>query len=310
MGFDQEPLQEPSRDQFIDLHIHSTASDGSLSPFEIVAASAEAGLAAISITDHDSIDGCRQLIESPRPLPLNFLTGVEISSAMPADFSLSGSLHILGYDVDINNDRLRRSLAEQQAARNHRSPKIIERLNDLGISLSLEDVYPFARGNQIGRPHIARAMVKLGVVTTIEEAFDLYIGRQGPAYVDKARIPCDQAMELLREAGGVPVLAHPGLIPTRNADELEALINLLKKMGLKGLEVFYPDHSAEQVEACQELAARYHLLLTGGSDFHGALNPQIKLGRGTGDLFVSYTLYEGLLAHNRGTMSPGPDIKS
>lgn len=301
MGFDQEP--------FVDLHIHSTASDGSLTPFEIVAAAEEAGLSAISITDHDSVDGCRQLLHTSFPLPLDFMTGVEISAAAPGGM-FGGSLHLLGYDFDVDDAALTQGLAEQEKARNNRSPKIIHRLNQLGIPLALEEVQTFAQGSQIGRPHIARAMVKHGIVSSIEEAFDRYLGRNGPAYVDKARIPCEQAMTLIREAGGVPVLAHPGLIPVNNAAELDDLVTFLTDRGLQGLEVFYPGHAAEQVEEYRQLAARHDLLMTGGSDFHGALNSHIRLGKGTGDLFVSYTLYERLLACPRNVVRSQPQIVS
>jgi len=301
LGFDQEP--------FVDLHIHSTASDGSLTPFEIMDAAEKAGLSAISITDHDSVDGCRDLLHISFPLPLDFMTGVEISAAAPAGM-FGGSLHILGYDFDVDDAALNQRLAEQEEARNNRSPKIIHRLNQLGIPLTLEEVQLFAQGSQIGRPHIARAMVKHDIVPSIEEAFDRYIGRDGPAYVDKARLPCDQAMALIREAGGVPVLAHPGLIPVKDAAELDDLVKFLTDRGLQGIEVFYPGHTAEQVEEYRQLAARHDLLMTGGSDFHGALNPHIRLGKGTGSLFVSYTLYEQLLACPRDTARSRPEIVS
>ncbi len=280
----------------VDLHIHSTASDGSLSPVEILTASEKAGLAAIAITDHDTIEGCREILDAASACPLDFLTGVEISAAFPEAFSLPGSLHILGYDFDIHDFQLNQRLKEQEAARNQRSPKIIQRLNALGLDLSIDDVKPFSQGTQIGRPHIASAMKALGLVNSIDEAFDRYIGSGGPAYVDKPRIQAERAIDLINAAGGVPVLAHPGLIHTRNEEELKQLISLMTDRGLKGIEVFYPDHSGSQTACYKELADRYNLLITGGSDFHGALNPLIQLGKGKGDLFVSYALFERLIA--------------
>lgn len=285
--------------RFVDLHIHSTASDGSLPPVEILTASEKAGLSAIAITDHDTIEGCRDILDTARAWPLDCLTGVEISAAFPEEFSLPGSLHILGYDFDINDSRLNQRLKKQEAARNQRSPEIIQRLNGLGLDLSIEDVKPFAQGTQLGRPHIASAMKALGMVNSIDEAFDRYIGSGGPAYVDKPRIKAEHAIDLINAAGGVSVLAHPGLINTRNEEELKQLISLMTNMGLKGIEALYPDHSSSQTAYYKELADRYNLLITGGSDFHGALNPHIQLGKGKGDLFVSYALFERLIACSR-----------
>lgn len=283
----------------VDLHVHSTASDGSLSPRQLIDLSVQAGLAAISITDHDSIDGCREIIETGTPLPIEFMTGVEVSAAYPVEFPRSGSLHILGYGIDINHPALNEHLKNQQQSRNQRCPQIVQRLNDLGIPLRLDEVVVLSGGDQVGRPHIARALKKNGWVTSVNEAFDKYIGKQGPAYVEKERLACELTLDLIDQAGGIPVLAHPGLIDTADHKEVEELVNILTAKGLKGLEVFYPGHSDEQTRFYTDLTARYNLLPTGGTDFHGAINPEIKLGVGTGDLAVSYSLYESLAEHVR-----------
>ncbi len=280
----------------IDLHIHSTASDGSLDPLEIPPLVQTAGLKAFALTDHDSIEGAQKILAHPNfPGPVKFLTGVEISAAAPDFFSASGSFHILGYGFDVDHPELNHTLLRQQHARKNRNPQMIARLNDLGFDLSLAEVISASEENaQIGRPHIARLMVKKGFVHSINDAFDMYIGKGKPAYIDKPRVETANAIGLILSAGGIPVLAHPGLLEVRDPKEYENLISRLKTMGLKGIEVFYPNHSAEQTDYFTELATRYDLLATGGSDFHGAVNPEIHLGTGTGDLAVPYVLYERL----------------
>lgn len=291
MGFNDQ--------RFIDLHIHSTASDGTLEPVKIIDAALAAGLSAISITDHDTTDGCKQVLARPTPLPLVFLTGVEISAAPPPGTTPTGSIHILGYDIDAHDSRLNRHLAELRAARNARSPKIIQRLNEIGFDLSVDDIAPFAKGSQMGRPHIAQAMLRKGFVSSINEAFDKYIGKNGIGYVDKQRIDCDLAVELITNAGGIPVLAHPGLIGLTGEAEIKSFIGLLVETGIKGIEVYYPGHSEPQTALFLKLAREYRLLLTGGSDFHGDINPEIKLGKGTGNLFIGYEVYQQLIDFNR-----------
>jgi 3',5'-nucleoside bisphosphate phosphatase len=285
--------------RFVDLHIHSTASDGTLKPIEIIDAAMKAGLSAISITDHDTTDGCKQVLAQPPPLPLDFLTGVEISASFPEKAAQAGSLHILGYDLDVHDTRLNQGLTELRAARNSRSPKMIQRLRDIGFDLSVEDVVPFARGDQMGRPHIAQAMLRKGYVSSVDEAFNRYLGKNGSAYVDKKRIPSQTAMEMITGAGGIPVLAHPGLVGTAGEDEIRNLVGFLRETGLRGIEVYYPGHSERQTSFFLKMARDFHLVVTGGSDFHGDLNPGIRLGRGTGDLRVGYPVYEQLKDCNR-----------
>ena len=279
----------------IDLHIHSTASDGSFTPAEIIDHAQKLNLAAIAITDHDSIDGSREALRIGIPPSLNFLTGVEISAAHPPFFPGSGSFHILGYDIHLDNRDLNQALSKLQAARKNRNPSILKRLNKLGFQISLDEVNQEVGEGQLGRPHIAYAMVKKGFVTSIDEAFDKYLGTRGPAYVDKYRIECEQAIQIIRAAGGVPVLAHPALLDIENDQKLDALLQNLMKIGLAGIEVYYPEHSPQQIRQYTELARKYGLLMTGGTDFHGTITPQIKMGSGKGSLFIPYLLYEKLL---------------
>jgi hypothetical protein len=279
----------------IDLHIHSTASDGSFTPAEIIDHAQKLNLAAIAITDHDSIDGSREALRIGIPPSFNFLTGVEISAAHPPFFPGSGSFHILGYDIHLDNRDLNQALSKLQAARKNRNPSILKRLNKLGFQISLDEVNQEVGEGQLGRPHIAYAMVKKGFVTSIDEAFDKYLGTRGPAYVDKYRIECEQAIQIIRAAGGVPVLAHPALLDIENDQKLDALLQNLVKIGLAGIEVYYPGHSPQQIRQYTELARKYGLLMTGGTDFHGTITPQIKMGSGNGSLFIPYLLYKKLL---------------
>jgi hypothetical protein len=278
----------------IDLHIHSTASDGSFTPAEILDHAQKLNLAAIAITDHDSIDGSREALRIGIPSSIDFLTGVEISAAHPPFFPGSGSFHILGYDIDLDNRELNQALDKLQAARKNRNPAILKLLNKLGFPISLKEVTQEVGEGQLGRPHIAYAMVKNGYVASIDEAFDKYLGTDRPAYVDKYRIECEQAIRIIRAAGGFPVLAHPALLNIESDQKLDALLQNLVKIGLAGIEVYYPGHSPQQIRQYMQLADRYGLLMTGGTDFHGTITPEIKMGSGKGKLFIPYSLYEKL----------------
>jgi hypothetical protein len=165
----------------------------------------------------------------------------------------------------------------------------------MGIHLSILDVQKEARQGQLGRPHIARLMIEKGIVKTIDEAFDTYLAKGRPAFVDKYRMDCRRVIEIIIGAGGIPVLAHPYLLRLNNSDTLENLLRILKTMGLKGLEVYYPEHPPEQVAIYEKLSRRYDLLMTGGTDYHGAIKPEIEMGSGKGDFHVPYMLYETLL---------------
>jgi predicted metal-dependent phosphoesterase TrpH len=283
----------------IDLHIHSTASDGSLTPADIIDHAQKLNLAAIAITDHDSVDGSKEALQIGIPPSLHFLTGVEISAAHPPFFPGSGSFHILGYAIHLDNRDLNQALSKLQDARKNRNPEILKRLNKLGFRISLEEVNQEVGEGQMGRPHIAYAMLKKGFVASINEAFDKYLGNAGPAYVDKDRIECEQAINIIRAAGGVPVLAHPALLNIDNDQNLDALLQNLVKIGLAGIEVYYPGHSPRQIRQYTELAEKYGLLMTGGTDFHGSITPDTKMGSGNGDLFVPYTLYKELINANK-----------
>lgn len=279
----------------VDLHIHSTASDGTLAPRDIIALALRVPLGAIALTDHDSIAGSREVLISGVPPDLGFLTGVEISADPPPSYPGPGSIHILGYGIRLDDPELNRVLEKLQNARRDRNPRIISLLNKLGIAIRLEEVEKEAGNGQPGRPHIAKLMVRKGVVKTIDEAFDRFLGNGRPAYAEKFRIESSHAIELVNAAGGIPVLAHPGLLELETNEQLDEILQEMIAFGLKGIEVYFSEHSQEQTKRYAELARRYDLLMTGGTDFHGDIQPEVQLGVGRGDVFVPYALYERLI---------------
>ncbi|MFO7886663.1 MAG: ribonuclease III [Desulfobacteraceae bacterium] len=281
----------------IDLHIHSTASDGSVPPLEIIEkALSIKGLEAISITDHDTIEGVKQVIETGLPPSLEFITGIEISADPLENFNSTGSYHILGYGFSINDKNFNHTLKKLKQARIERNPRIIEKLNQLGCPLTLEEVSDCCTGSgQMGRPHIASAMVKKGFVSSLQEAFDKYLAAQKPAYVDKFRLSCRDAIDLIRDAGGIPVLAHPILIQPGSREQLPDIIDQLVSMGLKGIEVYYTDNTKTETEFLEQLARERNLFVTGGSDFHGTLKKGTEIGTGKGSLYVDYIHFQRLV---------------
>jgi predicted metal-dependent phosphoesterase TrpH len=286
-----------SRHESIDLHIHTTASDGTFTPEQVISHAHQLKLKAIAITDHDTVAGSKEALRNGIPPSLGFLTGVEISSTPPPFYPASGSFHLLGYSIRLDDPKLNHTLEKLQQARKNRNPAIITRLNELGISITLDEVRKEAGEGQLGRPHIAQLMVKKRVVASIDAAFDQFLGTGKPAYVDKQRVECFKAIEIILAAGGVPVLAHPGLLDFKEENQLEELIGRLKKAGIQGVEVYYSGHTPDQSRLFAELAKRHDLLMTGGSDFHGAIQPEIEMGSGQGDLIVPFELFEKLIQH-------------
>ncbi|MFC1878183.1 ribonuclease III [Thermodesulfobacteriota bacterium] len=278
----------------IDLHIHSTASDGTLTPSEIITMAQELGLGAIAITDHDTLAGSKEAIALTMPATIEFVTGVEISARPIAPFDFVNSYHILGYFIHMDDPVLNQTLEELQQIRRKRNQKILQRLNNMGIMITMEDIRKGVDAGEVGRPHFATALLEKNIVHSINEAFDQYLGQGKPAYVDKQRLSCRKAIQIISEAGGVPVLAHPGLLNIDQESDLEALIVSLKEKGLKGVEVYYPEHSDQQVQQLLRIASSHDLLLTGGTDFHGKLKPELKMGIGHGALHVPYGLFEDL----------------
>jgi len=272
----------------IDLHLHTTYSDGSHFPAEVIQFAHEAGVTALAITDHDIVKGIPEAMEAGATVGIEIIPGIELSSRFDGR-----ETHILGYFFDWQDPTLHTRLTHQQASRHERNPRIVEKLNHLGLELSYEDVTAKAGGGSIGRPHIAGVLVDKGYVNSTKEAFDRYLAEGGPAYVLRELPDSREAIAWIREAGGVPVLAHPHWT-RRKGQELEVMCSTLKEAGLMGIEVFYGTHTKRQTSEYLELARKLDLLMTGGSDFHGAAKPDIQVGRGRGDLKVTDKLLEPL----------------
>jgi 3',5'-nucleoside bisphosphate phosphatase len=272
----------------VDLHLHTTASDGVMTPSEIVRYGKKRGLQAIAITDHDTIEGLEEGLSEGEKIGFEVIPGVEIS----AEYS-PGSMHLLGYFLDIHHPLLIERLQYLQKARAERNPKIIENLNRLGIGVTLEEVVEASGGGQVGRPHFAEVLLKKGYVRSFQEAFDRFLKKGAQAYVDKVRFTPEEALHFIRRAGGVPVLAHPKTLGTQSS-ALEDLFHHLMKEGLQGIEVFYPEHSAQEVAQFKAMAERNGLLMTGGTDYHGIENNGLDIGIGRGEMKLPYSIVESL----------------
>jgi hypothetical protein len=244
----------------VDLHIHTTASDGRLTPEEVVRIAAKQGLSVISITDHDSLAGIEPAILAAESVPsLRVIPGLEINTDTPND-----EVHILGYFIDYRNKGLNQTLERLRDSREARALKIVAKLGELGIDIAWHRVLELARGGSVGRPHIAQAILERGYIPSFQEAFIKYIGRQGPAYVKREMLSPQEAAKLVVKAGGLPVLAHPA-----NIDYLEELLVELKQAGLVGLEAYYDGYHRKMIDGLVSLAAKHGLITSGGSDFHG-----------------------------------------
>lgn len=274
---------------YIDLHLHTTASDGTMSPSEIVRYAWLNGLQAIAITDHDTIEGLNEGLMEAKRIGLELIPGVEIS----VEYSL-GSMHLLGYFIDSNNPVLNERLAYLQKVRSERNPKIVKKLNELGINITYEDVLKVSGGGQVGRPHFAQVLFEKGYVKSYQEAFDKFLKKGAPAYVDKLRFTSKQAISFIKEAHGIPVLAHPNTLNLKDYSKIEELVIYLIEEGLKGIEVYYPEHSNLEVAQYKELAQKYSLLITGGTDYHGIDKNGLEIGVGRGDMKLPYSIVEEL----------------
>ena len=299
----------------VDLHCHSTASDGTARPAEVVRLASDAGLSAVALTDHDTVAGVAEAAGESARLGLDFLPGIELSCSFPRP----GTLHLLGYGVDPASPALLKLIDEQTRAREVRNRLIVERLNGLGLDVSWDEVLEEAGagrgendetrdggtrndgtrdnatrddaarddaarggGATIGRPHLAAVLVRKGLVASARQAFDRYLGGAGGAYVDTNRLSADRAIAAVRAAGGVASLAHPLLLRRQTPAQLEAMVRELAEQGLEAIETIHSGHDADTVARLTRLADRLDLLTTGGSDFHGSAKPGIRIGKPAG----------------------------
>jgi predicted metal-dependent phosphoesterase TrpH len=255
----------------------------------------------MALTDHDTVDGLPEAVAAGETYGVEVIPGVEISAQYPG-----GTMHILGLFIEYQDGRLDERLAVLKQARIDRNPQIIKKLNDLGVMITMARVEEISGGGQVGRPHIARALMEAGYVANLQEAFDKFLGYQRAAYVSKFRFPPDQALAMIRAAKGIPVLAHPFTLNLGSAFALKNLLIALKDLGLAGLEVFYSEHSPEQETLYLKLARELDLVISGGSDFHGLNKPEITLGSMSCQSKVTYALVEALKAWRRQAYPPAP----
>ncbi|MGH7724188.1 MAG: PHP domain-containing protein [Candidatus Eiseniibacteriota bacterium] len=264
---------------FVDLHTHSLHSDGTLSPTQVVEKALARGLVALALTDHDSVDGLDEARARADGTGLELIAGVELSA-----HDGGTEVHVLGYFVDDHDAEFRQSLMQFREQRLLRAHAILERLEELGFDLSWDDVLGRAQGGSIGRPHIAEAMVAANYVSSFDEAFRRFLGVRGSAYIPRRTLTPRGALELVRKAGGVPVIAHPATM------ERDPLIPEVLRFGLGGVEVIHPRHDESDRRRYQALCDRYDLVATGGSDNHGERSGYCQIGDGD----VPFEAVEGL----------------
>jgi predicted metal-dependent phosphoesterase TrpH len=270
---------------FADLHIHTSASDGEYSPQFVVRAAKAQGFKAIAITDHDTLSGLEEAQETSREIGLELITGVEISTIWEEK-----EIHILGYLIEPNNLSLQHKLTEMKNSRRERIKKIVSQLQSLGYDIHLHEVTNIAGSGAIGRPHIAKALMEKGYVGNIKEAFTKLLSPGCPAYIPRYKITPQEAINLILGAKGIPVLAHPGV---NSADNV---IPSLKDLGLLGIEVWHPEHNIQAVDKYYNLAKDMGLLMTGGSDWHGNNKDR---DFSLGSIKIDYSLVERLKAKKK-----------
>jgi predicted metal-dependent phosphoesterase TrpH len=273
----------------IDLHTHSHCSDGALSPESLVERAHQRGIRALALTDHDTLAGNARALAAGRRWGLSVLAGIEISTQWRGL-----TFHLLGYGVTRTGGAVASTLAYLVESRRQRNPGIVAKLRGLGVEITLEEVRAEAGGEVVGRPHFARVLLAKGVVRSHQEAFDRFLGRGAAAYLDKDRLDPEAACRLVRDAGGVAVLAHPGLIERDRRETLVPLLDHLTDRGLAGVEAYYSAHDPGQTLRYRDLARQRGLLVTGGSDFHGPGQGGPELGRGFGSLSVPGGCWEAL----------------
>jgi 3',5'-nucleoside bisphosphate phosphatase len=244
--------------RFADLHLHTSFSDGTFTPEELTARGKSMGLAAMALTDHDTVEGCPRMAAACRSAGIEFLTGTELT----AEFD-GHEVHLLGYGIDPNNRPFLTAVARFQSVRQERIREMVARLNRLNVPLQVEAVFAIANCRSPGRPHVARALVQAGVCESPDEAFDRFLKANRPAWVPKCKMSAREAIQLIQQAGGVPVVAHPGL------NSVDEILEGLVEAGAEGLECYHSKHTASATREFLEIAGRYHLLVTGGSDCHG-----------------------------------------
>lgn len=275
--------------KYIDLHVHSTASDGTFTPSALVEYAKEKGLYAFALTDHDTVDGIKEALSAAKD-SIIIIPGIEIS----ADYN-GTDIHILGLNLDCENKEFLEQINECKNLRRERNKKMIQKMNDLGFPITEEIVNErYGANSAITRAHFARYLLDEGFVETKEEAFEKYLNKGGPCYVSRVQMTPKRAIEIILKAGGHPVLAHP-LLYKLDREGVITLVKYLKGLGLEGIEAVYSRNTLDDDRFLAELAESLGLYITGGSDFHGSNKPDIDLGVGTGNLAIGRELLKNIL---------------
>ena len=269
--------------KYIDLHVHTTASDGTMTPARLIRHASELNLGAIAITDHDTIAGIDEAMAEGEKLNIEVVPGIEIS----VDYTKE--MHILGYYINTKSPELNSVLERLKQYRSERNPCILEKLNNIGLKISMDEVRQKSGGELVGRVHIAQVMKDKGYVDSAQEAFDKYLGFNKIAYVKRKKLLPEKGIQLIKKSGGFAVLAHPHYLST-DYKKIEDVLIKLKGLGLDGVEAYYTDYTPDMHEKYKNMAYKYGLLITGGSDFHGGNKPDIILGKGFGNLRVPYDI--------------------
>ncbi|CAK7004421.1 MAG: 5'-3' exoribonuclease [Desulfovibrio sp.] len=274
--------------RFVDLHTHSAASDGTDQPAALVRKAAQAGLAAVALTDHDTLAGLDEAARAGEAYGIPVVRGCEVAVDSPY-----GEIHILGLWLPENAPRLSRFLEDTRAARAIRNQEMVEKFRRAGFDVTYPELLEMAAGETIGRPHMARLLVKKRFCASVRDAFNRYLGDGKEMYVPRALPPPEAGLAVLREEGAVTVFAHPMLLKA-SPEAMERIVDSLAASGLDAIEAYHSEHDAKAVRRAESLARRYKLAVSGGSDYHGDARPDIALGTGKGGLRVPFAVYENL----------------
>ena len=274
--------------KLIDLHTHSLCSDGAQKPFEVVRSARDAGLSAIALSDHDTIEGVREAMEAGQQLGVEVIPAVELSAQSDTE------LHILGYFIDIQNKRLQEAMAYALQVRDERQVEVCRKLNEQGFEITMEELRAEANGNPVlCRAHFAQIMVRKGYAESVKDAFNRYLSVGCYAYSNRQALTGPEAVSLIREAGGIAVAAHLHLIKLPDP-QLKAYLQELIPYGLDGVEGYYTDYTPDMEQRYRAMAKELGLVISGGTDYHGANKPHISIGKGRGELEIPYSVLDGL----------------
>ncbi len=281
----------------VDLHLHTTHSDGSYTPAELVDYVKKFQVTVMAVTDHDDISGVQEAVGRGEQTGVEVIPGIELS----IDYPLQGRahLHLLGLFIDIHNPSLLTVLHSLRQARCTRAMEMVGRLRQLGISVEFDELLNVVQGESIGRPHIARLLLQKGIVQSVGEAFEKYLGRNAPAFVPKKKLPMEEAIHTIHQAKGLAIQAHPNSLFAKNFSELKTYLDRFRAMGLDGVEAYYSYHSRELTEFLVTYAAENNLVVSGGSDFHGTAKPDIQPAIGTGHLRIPPEIVPALQAFHQ-----------